>query len=304
MVSSIVSQNTLRNIKMKNKSIVSVITGWGIGLALSCSPLTTTAGDSAAAMARSVVDKHKESVVWVSAVAKMSFGSGDSTPLPMNIPDREQKFEANGTVLEPTGLTVTALSSLDPTREITGREINTSSGRITIEASAVLKEVKIILSDGTEVPADVVMKDADLDLAFLRPKPDAKETKQASFKPLDLKSNSTAALSDEVVTLSRSDEVLNRQPSVHRGQIVCVTEKPRTFYRVSGAMTGCPTFALDGKVLGIAVNRFMKDKNTVTVVLPASDVLEIAEQARNAKPISSGDAGTAGEKTDSAAKSN
>ncbi|MGC8988745.1 MAG: hypothetical protein ACP5MD_01350 [Verrucomicrobiia bacterium] len=69
-------------------------------------------------------------------------------------------------------------------------------------------------------------------------------------------------------------------------------------------MTGCPTFALDGKVLGIAVNRFMKDKNTVTVVLPASDVLEIAEQARNAKPISSGDAATSGEKTESPAKSN
>lgn len=296
--------STLENTRMKNKNIVSVITGWGIGLALSCAQLTTTAGDSAAGTARSVVDKHKESVVWVSAVARMSFSSGDSTPLPMNIPDREQKFEANGTVLEPTGLTVTALSSLDPTREITGREINTSSGRITIEASAVLKEVKIILSDGTEVPADIVMKDADLDLAFLRPKADAKETKQASFKPLDLKSSSTAELADEVINLSRSDEVLNRQPSVHRGQIMCVTQKPRTFYRVAGAMTGCPTFALDGKVLGIAVNRFMKDKNTVTVVLPASDVLEIAEQARNAKPLSSDDAGAAGEKANSPAKPN
>ena len=114
--------------------------------------VVTAADSSPAEVARSLLEKHKESVVWVSAVAKMSFSSGDNTPLPMSIPDREQKFEANATVLERDGLTVAALSALDPTREISGREINTSSGRITLEASAVLKEVRIILADGTEVP--------------------------------------------------------------------------------------------------------------------------------------------------------
>ncbi|MCX8107291.1 MAG: hypothetical protein N3G20_00650 [Verrucomicrobiae bacterium] len=241
------------------------------------------AAESPAVVARSLLEKNKEAVVWVSAVARMTFQSGDSTPLPVNIPDREQEFEANATVLDSTGLTVTALSALDPTREITGREINTSSGRVTLEASAVLKEARIIMADGTEVPADVVMKDVDLDLVFLKPKPESKETKQVAFKPIDLKLQSTAEVSDEVVSLSRSDEVLNRQPAVHRGQVVCVTRKPRVFYRVTGANPGCPTFALDGKVLGIAVNRIMKDKNPVTVVLPAQDVMEIAEQAREAK---------------------
>lgn len=244
--------------------------------------------ESPAAGARSLLEKHKESVVWISAVAKMSFSSGDSTPLPVNIPDREQKFEANGTVLDTNGLTVAALSLLDPTREISGREINTASGRVTLEASAVLKEVRIILADGAEVPADVVMKDADLDLVFVKPNPDSKETRQSSFKPLDLKAGATAGLSEETVTVSRMDEVLNRQPAVHRGQVTCVTQKPRTFFRVLGATPGCPTFTLDGKVLGIAVNRFVKDKNSITVVLPAADVLEIAEQARTAKPMSSG----------------
>lgn len=272
---------------MKSKNIVLAAICTAVGFFLNCFPVNADAVAASPATARSLLEKNKESVVWISAVARMSFQSGDNTPLPVNIPDREQKFEANGTVLDPNGLTVTALSALDPTREITGREINTSSGRVILEASAVLKEVRIIMSDGTEVPADVVMKDADLDLVFVKPKPDAKETKQVTFKPLNLSNSSMAEVADDVITISRTDEVLNRQPAVHRGQVVCVTKKPRTFYRVVGATPGCPTFALDGNVLGIAANRIVKDKNSVTVVLPAADVLEVAEQARTATPTQS-----------------
>lgn len=243
------------------------------------------AEDSLPVATRKVFEQNKDSVIWISAVAKMSFGTSDSKA-PMNIPDQERKFEAVGTIIDAGGLVVAALSTLDPTREITGREINTPSGKVRLDATATLKEVKLILPDGTEVPADVVMKDLDLDLAFLKPKADSKEARGATFKPVDLKKSAVGGIADDTVTVMRMDEMLNRQPAVQGGQVVAITQKPRAFLRVSGTGAGCPTFAMDGRVLGISVNRFSRERPPITVVLPAADVLEIAEQAKAAKPLS------------------
>jgi len=268
---------------MNNKTITGAVVAASFILAAQFSSL---AQDALAAATKKIFNEHKDSVVWASAVAKINFTTDDAKGLPFNAPEREQKFEALGTIIDTNGLVVAALSNLDPSKEISGREINTPSGRIKIDAAITLKEVKIIMPDGTEIPADVIMKDADLDLAFLKPKPDAKEAKGVAFKAVDLKNSATGNIADEVVTVSRMDEVLNRQPGAQRGQIVGVTQKPRAFLRAVGMDHGCPTFSIEGKLVGITVNHHSKDKPPGAVILPAADVLEIAEQAKNAKPMS------------------
>lgn len=253
-----------------------------LGAALLLAPGLRAAEESIAA-SKNIFQQWRDSVVWVSAVAKITFSS--DAKLPMALPDQERKFESIATFVDASGLCVTALSTLDPTKEVSGREFNTPNGRVKLDATAILKEVKITLADGTEIPADVVMKDADLDLAFLRPKPDAKEAKGVTFAPLDLKQSAKLEPGDEIVNLGRMDEALNRQPMLARGQVMGVTQKPRVFYRVTGAAPGGPTFTPEGKLLGIAVNRSAKERAATTVILPAADVLEIAEQAKSAKPI-------------------
>ena len=57
--------------------------------------------------------------------------------------------------------------------------------------------------------------------------------------------------------------------------------------RATGAQLGCPTFNLEGKVVGLGVSRFMKGKSSVLIVLPAGDVQEIAQQAAKARPVAS-----------------
>lgn len=203
----------------------------------------------------------------------------------MNIPDRERKVESLATVIDSSGLLVTAMSQMDPSREMEGREFNTAKGPVKFDVSVTLKEVKVVLQDGTEIPAEQVMKDADLDLAFFRVKADSKEAKDVSFQALDLNDSGKVKLSEEIITLSRTEEILNRVPSVTRGQVMSITEKPRTFVRASGAQLGCPTFNLGGKLIGIGVSRFMRGKSSVLIVLPASDVQEIAQQAAKAKPL-------------------
>jgi S1-C subfamily serine protease len=257
----------------------------------------TGAEESLPAATKRIFNEHKDSVVWVSVVAKMTFSASESKS-PINIPEREQKFEALGTVLDAKGLVVTALSAIDPTKELSGREVNTPSGRIKIEASSTMKEVHLTMPDGTEVPADLVMKDLDLDLAFIKPKADSKELKGVQFKPIDLKNSTAGAIADDTVTVLRMDETLNRQPGVQGGQVIGVTQKPRNFLRVSGTALGCPTFSMDGKLMGINVTRSAKERMAVIVVLPSADVLEVAEQAKNAKPISTEETKAKDEKKD------
>ena len=242
-----------------------------------------SAEDSLAAQTKKVFTERQDSVVWISAVAKISM-QAEGAKEAVNIPDREQKAEALGTLVDPAGLVVTALGSIDPARDITGREVRTRDGTVKIEASAILKEVRIIMPDGTEVPAEVVLRDADLDLAFIRVKSGSKEGKGVVYKSVDLKNAASAGVADDVVSISRTDEVLNRAPSVSHGQITSVTKKPREFLRATGASLGCPTFAMDGRLIGIAVNRSVRGKSSHTVLIPAADVLEIAQQARDAKP--------------------
>ena len=240
--------------------------------------------DAAQALARKLSAEKGDSVVWLSAVVKISMTAAGGSDSPMNIPDRERKVEALATVIDSSGLIVTAMSLVDPSREVEGREFNTPKGPVKLDVTVILKEVKIVLQDGTEIPADQVMKDPDLDLAFFRVKADSKEAKGVTFKALDLKDEGKVKLSDDAITLGRTEEILNRVPTITRGQVTSITEKPRTFLRATSSQAGCPTFNLEGKLVGLGVNRFMKNKASTLVVMPAADVQEIAVQAAKAKP--------------------
>jgi S1-C subfamily serine protease len=240
------------------------------------------AADPSIVAAKTVLAAHRDSVLWISGVCKLTITTEGDADQPVNIPDQERKVEALGTVIGTNGLLVTALSGIDPAREVSGREIPAAGGRVRLEASSVLREVKIVMTDGVEVPAEVVMKDVDLDLAFLQAKRDSKEFKSVTFKAVDLKDSADVAIADEVISVSRGDDMLGRQPAVLSGQVNVLMDKPRAFIRASSAGIGTPTFNLVGKVVGIGVVRSSKEKRSVVVLIPAADVEEIAEQAQNA----------------------
>jgi len=247
-----------------------------------CFPLFAAPVDPSIVAARRILDARQDSVLWISGVAKISFSTDDSSENPINLPDQERKMETLGTVISTNGMLVTSLSGIDPAREVSGREVSIGGSRVRLEASSVIKDVKIIMTDGVEVPAEVVMKDVDLDLAFLQARSDAKEFKEAVFKAVDLKDSAKVQIADEVVSITRAAELLSREPSVYNGQVNVLVKKPREFIRASSGGLGTPTFNLDGKLVGIGVMRRNQENRSTVVLLPAADVEEIAEQARSA----------------------
>jgi hypothetical protein len=244
--------------------------------ALAAVPLAATADDSVPSLARRVFDQNKDSIVKVTGVAQIRLSAAARPGL--NLPEREDKVRTDGTVVDANGLVVVSLSAIDPSRLIDGREGNSPMGPIKVDASATIKELEIILGDGTEIPATMVFKDADLDLAFVRPKADAPEAKGVTFDPVDLAAVGTCQVADYTVSVTRLEELFNNDPAMMPGQVSAVIARPRPFYLGTNVVRGCPMFTLDGKLLGIGVVRLSKTQGQGMALVPAAEVRKLLDQ--------------------------
>ncbi|MCJ7750714.1 MAG: serine protease, partial [Armatimonadetes bacterium] len=185
--------------------------------------------------------------------------------------------------IDPSGLALCALSEVDPTHMIELWQEEDPDYKI----DARVTDLKFVLPDGNELPAKVVLRDRDLDLAFIRPTalPDK------PFVAVDLAQAAQPQLMDEIVVLGRLGEVANRELWLTLDRITAIVAKPRTLY-IAGldvwvAGLGVPAFTLDGRIVGITVMRAIptagsvggSGNNSVPVVMPAAEILKVAQQA-------------------------
>ena len=245
------------------------------------------AQESRAAL-REMIKKWQDAIVNVRVVLKVRMSMSGRE---MNSSD--ESVDTVGTVIDPSGLTVLSLSALNP-----GAMMNKlmssaggGNGQDQIGITSEPTDVKIRMADGREVAARIVLRDEDLDLAFLRPT-------VAPDKPLtavNLSDGGKPAMLDEVVVLSRLGRVGGWTPSASVHNIGAVIEKPRTFYVLGGATggTGTPAFLPNGRIVGLLTMRQVdpgrasmmsmmggtEGLGLLAVILPAADVLEIASQA-------------------------
>lgn len=230
---------------------------------------------------RAIFNQHQHAVVTVQVVIKVTApGAARSS---------ENRQDLTGTVVDPSGLTVLALSACDPT-EMYQRMMSDEAAKYKVDIEVT--DLKILLDDGTEIPCEIVLRDKDMDLAFIRPK-----TKSASpMAAVDMAKAAPAQVLDQVITLNRLNSAAGRAYAASVERISAVIQKPRTFYIPDSAMTattlGSPAFALDGNVVGVFVMRAISSKsgggrnyrdNMTTIILPAEDVLKAAKQAPEAK---------------------
>jgi Trypsin-like serine proteases, typically periplasmic, contain C-terminal PDZ domain len=231
--------------------------------------------DEFAEKGREILKKNQHAVVTVQVVIKATSGGGRSS---------ENRQEITGTVVDPSGLTVLALSSCDPAEMY--RRLS-EDYKVEVEVS----DVKILTEDGSELPAEIVLRDKDLDLAFIRPK--SKPAKPMTF--VDLGQSGTAQQLDQVLTLNRLNKAASRAYAGSAERIAAVIQRPKTFYipdsNMSSTTLGSPAFLLNGKVVGIFVMRAVSGagssanlrQNLTSILLPAEDILKAAKQAPEAK---------------------
>ncbi len=226
--------------------------------------------------AREVAAEKAPAIVTLVVVSEISYSFQGSSQR------EEDRRETAGVVISEDGLVVTALSSVDPTGMI-----ERMGGGEDFGFSATLKDVKYILDDNTEVPATMVLRDNDFDLAFLRPL----EAPSESMVFVDLADAAEPQLLDETFSLARMGRIARRTVAAMSGEIQAIVDRPRTYYitdaeTVSGG-TGTPVFAADGRVIGIVLFHVLpgaqegasNEESIMPVVVPAADIAEIASQA-------------------------
>jgi hypothetical protein len=229
------------------------------------------APEAQAAAGRALLKRYADAIVGVELVVTMRVKVGDREN-----PPREQRIEINGTVISPTGLTVTTLAAVDPQAQFEALRASQPAGRGPELVGVEFKEVKLRFADGREVPARFVLKDMDLDLAFMAP-----ETEEAGreYSHVKLSEAAQGAVLSSYYFVARAPKTLQRVPLIRASEIVGIVEKPRRFFLLSDAAMGSPAFDPEGRVLGITVQHFANGRSNGMIVLPAEDVAEMAKQA-------------------------
>jgi hypothetical protein len=264
-----------------------VIVGLTFALLWATAPLR--AQDTRAA-AREVVKKWQDAIVNVRVVVKMRMSMAGR-----EMQSSDDTIEAVGTVIDPSGLTVVSLGSINPGAMMTkllGAGAGTGQG---VEIASEPTDVKIRMSDGREVQATIALRDEDLNLAFVRPT----AAPDKPFVAINLVDAGQPGMLDEVVVLGRLGRVGGWVPAAALREIGGIVSKPRTFFVLAGetAGVGAPAFLLNGKIVGILTLRQIANERPsafaamngpeglglLSVILPAADVLEIAKQVTEKK---------------------
>lgn len=241
--------------------------------------------DEIAEQGRSILGSHQDTVVTLRIVLnqKMSFPG-------MGSRNNESKVEATGTVIAPDGLTVMSLSETDPSALM--KAMMAGSGQADqLQMETEIRDVQIMLEDGTEIPAQVILRDQDLDMAFVRPI----EKPEMEFPHVDLEAGGAPEYLDPVITLNRLGSVANRAYAVSIERIQAIVERPRKFYIPGNAPTqtglGSPVFTVEGDFVGVLLLRVVSgeasgglgsmlggNENVAAIIVPAIDIADGAAQ--------------------------
>jgi hypothetical protein len=268
------------------KTRIEILTG-AAALALA-GTLNAPAGDLAE-QARGILNEAKSSIITVTALSKLDM-SGSGLPVQIGGLGEAQETGCPGLVLDEAGLTVVSYTALNPMEQMS-KSIQIRMGDddgSSIKMKSELSRIRMRLDDGSEVPARVVLKDKELDLAFLVPDPKEGDKKPA-FKPVKLSADVSARELDEIVAVTRHGEQFGSQPVVELGRITSVIAKPRPMYDLSvHRPMGTAIFLPGGQCLGLVVAMGQEGGGLINIggmemlVLPASDIVKAADKAREA----------------------
>jgi S1-C subfamily serine protease len=231
---------------------------------------------------RNIVGRHEKSVVAVKLTVKESMNwEGQSSR------KQDAILDVTGTCIDPSGLTVVSLRTIDRTEMMGSFGMGGEDGFKSRFESEISDAVIILPGTQTEIPAKVVLRDKDLDLAFLRPS-------QKTAKPFDFINLSEAVqlkMLDQFFILDRMPKEEGRAPVIVVSRVGAVLEKPRKFYVSADLMAsmtlGSPAFNSDGKAVGLVVYKISPGgrkkeagmpKGPIPGVIPAADILDVAKQ--------------------------
>ena len=238
-------------------------------LAFLLSPVQAAEGPVPAEKARALGESVKDALVLVEFVVSIQMKRAGQ-----EAPPQERKVLVPGTVVDGSGLTVVSRLSSDP--GLQARQQMKRMGRGNVDITSDIKEIKLVLNDGTEVPAEVALRDEDSDIVLVRPE----EKPDAAWPVVKLDPEAKPQALDYYTGVQRLSTETGRALVYGSGRVRGIIEKPRTYYVVGAGPRGGPIFDAQGRCFGIYLARQNASgaASGNSNVLPSADVLEIIEQ--------------------------
>lgn len=193
--------------------------------------------------------------------------------------ETETERDINAVMIEPDGLILCADS------QITGVQPWAREG------ANLPSDIRVIIGEDTEgLPARIIARDSELDLAWLRIKAPAGRV----FAAIDLSKSTPAEIGERLFSINRLDKYYDRTPVVREGHVGGITGKPRRAYVPSApfAGVGLPVFKTSGELVGVSVALMPEReeiesgqvdwRNGYGLILPAEVVARATQQAKEA----------------------
>ena len=239
------------------------------------------AQDGVGQSARALLEKHKMALVVVTVDGKLT-ATTDGDPLP----ERTQQRRTLGVTIRPdNGLIVISNAAIDPAIGLKGQKARVNDKVVTIQsAKTEFIKVEISYGDSKVIPGKVIKQQAGADVAFVLPdEGTARAFQKTSFDAIDLGASISPQAADQVVGLSRSSAAYGYMPTVIVGRVTGVftgtQSNPRTYFvTTAGTAQGIPVFSVDGKTVGITLERVIDDKRTGILGTLAAESINVQAQ--------------------------
>jgi len=243
-----------------------------LALTAAVAPAGRAMPESEATPGRLILRRYADAIVTVRGSVVLNVAMDERS-----LPAQESKLEVSGTVITPTGLVVTSFSLTDPKAIFESMRAKLPGGQNFKLAQSSYKDLRIVFGDGTELPVQVVWRDADRDVAMLAPSNPLPAGRTLTCVNLN-EAPAGAVVLGAYFEISRAGEVLHRTPMVLPCTVFGIVERPRRMLLMNTEAAGCPIFDTQGRALGICLRLVVNNEFASYVVVPSSDLVDIASQ--------------------------
>lgn len=223
---------------------------------------------------RSVFEQFGDSVLQIALTIEVEISVG-----PQN-QTSDATIEAMGTVMNESGLLVLSNSAIDLEAQVRQQVRGQVPAEMKVNVDTTVKSARVIMPDGSELDAKVLLQDSDLDLAFVQANPGDAESEENSVftpAPFDQPAPRLKPL-DDILVLGRLGQNLNRVSAITAGKIQSTIRRPRLLYRSDVTALGQPAFDSKGALVGVFLRQTSGAAAGALVIRPVKDVLKIAAQ--------------------------
>ncbi len=157
---------------------------------------------------------------------------------------RESETEITGIMIDAKGLILCANSKLGAPRRF---------------GSATPTDIKVLIGDDIDgLPAKVLARDTELDLAWVQ----IKEPGEKTFEFMNLADPGEPKIGDRLYALRRMAKFFDRTPIISDGRLAGRAKKPRDLLVPAGLSldAGQPVLTADGKLVGIVSLQLPEDE--------------------------------------------